>query len=51
MSETLAAQPSQTGMPPTDTSSDLKKLFDAWGIVYDPAQVTGDLTGAWRVWV
>ena len=48
-SETLAAQPSQTGMPPTDTSSDLKKLFDAWGIVYDPAQVTGDLTGAWRV--
>ena len=34
--ETLAATPSPTGMPPTDTSSDLKKLFDAWGIVYDP---------------
>jgi len=48
-SEALAAVPSQTGMPPTDTSSDLKKLFDAWGIVYDPKQVIGDLTGAWRV--
>ena len=48
-SETLAATPTQTGMPQTDTSSDLKKLFEAWGIVYDPTQVTGDLTGAWRV--
>ena len=36
-------------MPPTDTSSDLKKLFDAWGIVFDPTKVVGDLTGAWRV--
>ena len=48
-SEALAAIPSPTGMPPTDTSSDLKKLFLAWGIVYDPTQVIGDLTGAWRV--
>jgi ABC-type uncharacterized transport system involved in gliding motility auxiliary subunit len=48
-SEALAAQPSPTGMPPTDTSSDMKKLFDAWGIVYDPKLVVGDLTGAWRV--
>jgi ABC-type uncharacterized transport system involved in gliding motility auxiliary subunit len=48
-SEALAALPSPTGMPPTDTSSDLKQLFDAWGIVYDPTQVIGDLTGAWRV--
>jgi ABC-type uncharacterized transport system involved in gliding motility auxiliary subunit len=48
-SEALASQPSPTGMPPTETSSDLKKLFDAWGIVYDPKQVVGDLTGAWRV--
>ena len=48
-SEALAAQPSQTGMPPTDTHSDLKKLFDAWGIVFDPSAVVGDLTGAWRV--
>jgi ABC-type uncharacterized transport system involved in gliding motility auxiliary subunit len=48
-SEALAATPSQTGMPPTDTHSDLKRLFDAWGIEFDPGQVVGDLTGAWRV--
>lgn len=48
-SEAMAAVPSQTGMPPTDTHSDLKKLFDAWGIAFDPTQVVGDLTGAWRV--
>ncbi len=48
-SEALAATPSPTGMPPTDTSSNLKKLFDAWGIEFDPTKVVGDLTGAWRV--
>jgi ABC-type uncharacterized transport system involved in gliding motility auxiliary subunit len=48
-SEAMAASPSPNGMPPTDTSSDLKKLFDAWGIEYDPSKVVGDLTGAWRV--
>ena len=48
-SEALAAAPSPNGMPPSDTSSDMKKLFDAWGIVYDPTQVVGDQTGAWRV--
>src|ERR1700722_1521789 len=48
-SEAMAAIPSPTGMPPTDTSSNLKKLFDAWGIVFDPTEVVGDLTGAWRV--
>ncbi|MEA2731505.1 MAG: gliding motility-associatede transport system auxiliary component [Acetobacteraceae bacterium] len=48
-SEALAATPSPTGMPPSDTHSDLKQLFDAWGIVFDPAKVVGDLTGAWRV--
>ena len=48
-SEALAASPSPSGMPPSDTHSDLKKLFDAWGIVFDPTQVVGDLTGAWRV--
>ncbi|MBV9786080.1 MAG: Gldg family protein [Acidisphaera sp.] len=37
------------GEPITDTASDLKKLFDAWGIDYDPNEVVGDLTGAWRV--
>ena len=48
-SETLAAVPSQTGMPPEDTSSELKPLFDTWGIQFDKMAVTGDLTGAWRV--
>ena len=48
-SETMAAQPSRTGMPPEDTHSDLKPLFDAWGIQFDPTKVVGDLTGAWRV--
>ena len=32
-----------------DTHSDLKTLFDAWGIEFDPTKVVGDLTGAWRV--
>jgi ABC-type uncharacterized transport system involved in gliding motility auxiliary subunit len=48
-SEAMAAAPSPNGMPPSDTGSDLKKLFDAWGIVFDPTKVVGDLTGAWRV--
>jgi len=48
-SEAMAAAPSPTGMPPENTSSDLPKLFKAWGIVFDPKQVVGDLDGAWRV--
>jgi ABC-type uncharacterized transport system involved in gliding motility auxiliary subunit len=48
-SEAEAATPTQTGMPPENTSSDLKKLFDAWGITFDPTIVVGDLKGAWRV--
>jgi ABC-type uncharacterized transport system involved in gliding motility auxiliary subunit len=48
-SEAVAAMPSPTGVPPDDTHSDLKKLFDAWGIEFDPTKVVGDLTGAWRV--
>ena len=48
-SEAEAAAPTQNGMPPENTSSDLKKLFDAWGITFDPANVVGDLKGAWRV--
>jgi ABC-type uncharacterized transport system involved in gliding motility auxiliary subunit len=47
--ETMAATPSPSGMPPEDTHSDLKQLFDAWGIQFDPTKVVGDLTGAWRV--
>jgi len=48
-SDTLASTPSQTGEPPSDTGSDLHRLFAAWGIQYDPKQVVGDLDGAWRV--
>ena len=48
-SDTLASTPTQTGMPPTDTGSDLHRLFAAWGIQYDPKEVVGDLDGAWRV--
>jgi len=48
-SEIAASAPSQTGLPTEDAHSDLKKLFDAWGIKYDPTQAVGDLTGAWRV--
>jgi ABC-type uncharacterized transport system involved in gliding motility auxiliary subunit len=48
-SEAMAATPTANGMPPADTSSNLKKLFDAWGIEFDPTKVVGDLTGAWRV--
>lgn len=48
-SEAEAAIPTQNGGPNTHTASDLKKLFDAWGIAYDGTKVVGDLTGAWRV--
>ncbi len=48
-SEALAATPSPTGQPVLDASSDLKKLFDTWGIEFDTKQIVGDLTGAWRV--
>jgi ABC-type uncharacterized transport system involved in gliding motility auxiliary subunit len=48
-SEAESSQPALNGLPQTDTSSDLRKLFDAWGIVYNPHQVVGDLTGAWRI--
>ena len=48
-SEAMAAMPSQSGTPPSDTHSDLPKLFHAWGIEFDPTKVVGDLTGAWRV--
>jgi gliding motility-associatede transport system auxiliary component len=48
-SEAEFSLPGPNGMPQMDISSDLPKLFDAWGITYDPGQVVGDLTGAWRV--
>jgi ABC-type uncharacterized transport system involved in gliding motility auxiliary subunit len=48
-SEAEAATPDPTGMPPANTSSNLKRLFDAWGIGFDPAEIVGDPQGAWRV--
>ncbi|MGH7154059.1 MAG: Gldg family protein, partial [Acetobacteraceae bacterium] len=48
-SDTLASTPNPSGMPPTDTGSDLHRLFQAWGIQYNPAEVVGDLNGAWQV--
>jgi ABC-type uncharacterized transport system involved in gliding motility auxiliary subunit len=48
-SDAQAATPTQTGEPPANTSSNLPKLFDAWGIGFDDKHVIGDLTGAWRV--
>jgi ABC-type uncharacterized transport system involved in gliding motility auxiliary subunit len=49
LSEAQNVPDPQTGEPPADTSSDLKKLFDAWGIQYDRTKVAADLTGAWQV--
>ncbi len=48
-SDALASTPSATGEPPSDTGSDLHRLFAAWGIEYDPTKVVGSLDGAWRV--
>ena len=48
-SEGQAMAPNPTGQRPTETGSDLAKLFAAWGIEYDPTKVVGDITGAWRV--
>ncbi len=48
-SEAEGMTPGPEGAPPTDTSSNLKRLFDAWGIDFDPSVVIGDLNGAWRV--
>jgi len=48
-SETMASQASPGGMPATDAHSDLARLFKAWGIEFNPNEVVGDLTGAWRV--
>jgi len=39
----------QTQDAQADSASNLKRLFDAWGIVYDPEQAVGDLDGAWKV--
>jgi ABC-type uncharacterized transport system involved in gliding motility auxiliary subunit len=48
-SEAEASQPDPSGAPRVDTASEMAKLFDAWGITFDPEHVVGDLAGAWRV--
>ncbi len=48
-SEAQAQMPSQTGAPNENTGSNLQKLFDAWGVVYNPGKVVADIKGAWRV--
>lgn len=37
------------GGPPPDPSSNLPRLFDAWGVTYDPQQIVGDLANAAQV--
>ena len=39
----------QTGPARQDLASSLPRLMDRWGVVFDPKQVVGDLTGAWRI--
>ncbi len=48
-SEAEASEPDPSGMPNKNTSSDLPKLFDAWGITFNPNEVVGDPGNAWRV--
>lgn len=48
-SEAEASIPGPSGQPPIVTSSNLHRLMHEWGIGYNPKQVVGDLTGAWRV--
>ena len=32
-----------------DTTSDLKPIFDQWGLEYDPTKVAGDMVAAYRI--
>ncbi|MBE9606495.1 Gldg family protein [Acetobacteraceae bacterium H6797] len=48
-SESQASRPGPTGQPPSNTSSNLDKLFNAWGIEAPSDKVVLDLRGAWRV--
>lgn len=48
-SDTMASTPNPAGIPPMDTGSDLHRLFQAWGIQYNPNEVVGDPEGAWEV--
>ncbi|MBO1079529.1 GldG family protein [Roseomonas haemaphysalidis] len=48
-SEGQASRPGPTGQPPADTSSNLNRLLNAWGIETPTNKVVLDLRGAWRV--
>jgi ABC-type uncharacterized transport system involved in gliding motility auxiliary subunit len=48
-SESQAARPDPAGRPPASTSSNLDRLFNAWGIEAPSDRVVVDQRGAWRV--
>jgi ABC-type uncharacterized transport system involved in gliding motility auxiliary subunit len=48
-SESQAARPDPTGRQTTSTSSNLDRLFNAWGIEAPADKVVLDQRGAWRV--
>ncbi len=48
-SESQASRPSPGQRPPSDTSSSLSRLLNAWGVEAPSDKVVLDLRGAWRV--
>jgi ABC-type uncharacterized transport system involved in gliding motility auxiliary subunit len=48
-SEGQGSRPGPTGQPPAETSSNLDRLLNAWGIETPTDKVVLDLRGAWRV--
>jgi ABC-type uncharacterized transport system involved in gliding motility auxiliary subunit len=48
-SEGQSIRPGPNGQPPADTSSNLNRLLNAWGIETPTDKVVLDLRGAWRV--
>ncbi|HWL81871.1 MAG TPA: Gldg family protein [Roseomonas sp.] len=48
-SESQASRPGPNGQPPADTSSNLNRLLNAWGIETPTDKVVLDQRGAWRV--
>ncbi|WP_159999432.1 Gldg family protein [Roseomonas sp. 18066] len=48
-SESQASRPGPTGQPPADTSSNLDRLLNAWGLETPTDKVVLDQRGAWRV--
>ncbi|MGG5821722.1 Gldg family protein [Falsiroseomonas sp. HW251] len=47
--EGMALRPTMGGAPPRDTSSNLNRLYQAWGIEAPDDKVVLDQRGAWRV--